>query len=666
MWNLNIWILVTILTCTNGYDRKCPHSSQWNFTSRSYECSDQKIYICLFDAIKSYASKAVFTASCGPEDLSREGFRYIVTPDLHQVRCTASRYQPFTFTTNGNSQCVLSKSLCNARGQILANNGISSTDRSCRCDYTQNYDYVIPPKDPCSCKPAEEDCSCYVRKCDDDKEMIADYRCLKRVETILPEDIKCPIINRIIPPEETDTVYKIQWQSVVTGSRTWSKQASVILIVVVIIYTVLIGFLFFSVPHVTSILLKSKLELSVKIKENKFVILNGDNVKIECNVKSYIPVRSVTWQNEVDGKIIQITPSTEKYEMDFGKRPSLTIHNFDAEDHGKYRCIVRNVIGMKNEIFGSCLNYMSTFNWLTKLVKVLQQIPAFHTEDMMYMTLHTYDIDLQSKPTEYNAYKGNDVTMDYDDQRKLIAVEWYKEGDKRTKLDVSNEQYSGGVPDNPSLTVRNSKIEDAGIYVCILIYDNEERKTSSFKLKIIPQVKIHKAILEHRADKMFLWPAICDTIDKQMQQNNIVVITGREGTGKSKICLELALFYDKNDYMIIKVDLSENYTIYTDIVHALLIIDDEKYTEDSLNDFMKHHSQVLLKRYIKVILTCSDLYLDIVKSVPEMNKLKNEAFIDINSCLTVKEKEKMLTKYMKVNNIATSASIESNFKDPVI
>ncbi|CAC5392564.1 unnamed protein product [Mytilus coruscus] len=278
------------------------------------------------------------------------------------------------------------------------------------------------------------------------------------------------------------------------------------------------------------------------------------------------------------------------------------------------------------------------------------------------------DIDLQSKPTECYVYKGMDVTMEqcYDDQRKPIAVKWYKEGDKRTELDVSNEQYSGGVPDNPSLTVRNSKIEDAGIYVCFMIYDNEKTKTSPFKLKIIPQVKIYKAILKHRADKTFIRPAICDTIDTQLQENNIVVISGREGTGKSRICLELASCYEKHDYMIMKVDLSENYTIYTDIADALLIIDDEKYSQDYINDFMKHHSQVLLKRNIKVILTCGNLNSDIVRSLPEINKLKKEAFIDINSCLTAEEKEKMLNQYMKVNNIAKSASNESNFKNPII
>lgn len=69
---------LTILTCANGYDikrydLKCPHASQWNFTSRSYGCSDQKMYLCLLDGLESDAAKSLFRGSCGPEDLSREG-----------------------------------------------------------------------------------------------------------------------------------------------------------------------------------------------------------------------------------------------------------------------------------------------------------------------------------------------------------------------------------------------------------------------------------------------------------------------------------------------------------------------------------------------------------------------------------------------------------------
>ncbi|CAG2203956.1 unnamed protein product [Mytilus edulis] len=375
-------VLIFLHHC-NAFTWKCPDNLQW-FLRSNYKCKD-KAYLCLFD-IEHSTYKEICRKG---EEIGREGFKYILTPNPDQVPCNASRYQPFTFTTNGNSQCTLRKSLCKSSGQIVASNGSFFADASCRCDYTRNFDYIIPPKDPCSCKPAEEDCSCHIRKCENDRVMIADYRCMKRVETILPEEIKCPIISRIIPPKETDPVDMKQFKQV-SSSRTWSKQASAILIVIVIVFTVLIGFLFLSVPNVTSILLKSKLELYMKRKENEFIILNGDRVKIECNFKSYIPVRSVTWQKEIDGEIIQITQYKDKYEMFFGEKPSLTINNFNAEDQGKYRCIIRNAIGLRNEMFVSCMLYMSSVNWLTRIVKVLQHIPAFYTKDMMYMTLHTY------------------------------------------------------------------------------------------------------------------------------------------------------------------------------------------------------------------------------------------------------------------------------------
>ncbi|XP_076095650.1 uncharacterized protein LOC143066723 [Mytilus galloprovincialis] len=395
------------------------------------------------------------------------------------------------------------------------------------------------------------------------------------------------------------------------------------------------------------------------------MILNGDNVKIECNVQSYIPVRSVTWLKVIDGEIIQITASENKYQIDFMNRPSLTIDNFNDEDQGKYRCIVKNVVGLRNEMFVSCRIFVSRFGWLTKFVSVLQHIPAFHTEDI---TLHNYDIDSQSKPTLYIVYKGDDITMEQhiNGRQKLVAVKWFKESDKWTELDLSNEQYTGGVPNCPYLTIKATTVENAGKYFCLLIYDNEDTQKALFKLKIIPQVKIYKALCKHRENKTFLRPAIFETIDKQMKENNIVVITGREGTGKSKICLELASIYDEKDYMVLTVDLSENYTIYTDIANALLIIDDNQYTQDSLNTFMKHLLPVMLERNIKVILSCRYLDLEIVSSVSEIIPFTGEPFIDMNSCLTPEEKEEMLRRYIKENNIAISAANVSNLVNPKI
>ncbi|CAG2198017.1 unnamed protein product [Mytilus edulis] len=254
------------------------------------------------------------------------------------------------------------------------------------------------------------------------------------------------------------------------------------------------------------------------------------------------------------------------------------------------------------------------------------------------------------------------VQQSANQQQRLIAVKWFKEGDTWTELDIYNDQFSGGVPDIPSLTIKVTGIKNAGKYFCLMIYDNGETQKALFKLKIIPDVKIYKALLKHREDITFIRPAICDTLDTQLQENNIVVITGREGSGKSKLCLELASCYDEKDYMIIKVDLSENHSTYTDIGNALLIIDEQQYTEDSLVVFMKHLLPVLTKRHIKVILTCRNLDLEIVRRIPEINKFKEKVFIDMDSCLTAKEKEEMLRSYMKLNQVTSSSSAESNFR----
>ncbi|CAG2248903.1 unnamed protein product [Mytilus edulis] len=86
----------------------------------------------------------------------------------------------------------ISKSFCNASGQILSDDGSSSTDAQLRCDYRQNYDYVIPPKDPCSVNQQ------------------------KKTAVVTLENV---MRTKIIPSEEADTVHKIQLLSVVTSSR---------------------------------------------------------------------------------------------------------------------------------------------------------------------------------------------------------------------------------------------------------------------------------------------------------------------------------------------------------------------------------------------------------------------------------------------------------------
>ena len=79
--------------------------------------------------------------------------------------CSVLHFQPFIFTTLGNSHCVFKKSLCDEEGQVLVDNGTTTRDRRCRCDYTKGFGYVSKTTDPCYCTPFNEDCSCVFKSC---------------------------------------------------------------------------------------------------------------------------------------------------------------------------------------------------------------------------------------------------------------------------------------------------------------------------------------------------------------------------------------------------------------------------------------------------------------------------------------------------------------------
>jgi hypothetical protein len=89
----------------------------------------------------------------------------VLVGQLHGVPCTKERFQPVKYWTNGSYNCVYEKSLCNEEGQIVFKNGTKISDRTCRCDYSKGYDFVVKPKDGCECIPSEEDCSCYHKTC---------------------------------------------------------------------------------------------------------------------------------------------------------------------------------------------------------------------------------------------------------------------------------------------------------------------------------------------------------------------------------------------------------------------------------------------------------------------------------------------------------------------
>lgn len=103
----------------------------------------------------------IFKISC----FKIAGFKLVLRPNMINSQCAKSRYQPMTFRTTGNSDCVFSRSICTEEGLVVHNIGTNLSDTTCRCDYRNGYTFVIEPKNKCYCLPFEEDCSCYRRNC---------------------------------------------------------------------------------------------------------------------------------------------------------------------------------------------------------------------------------------------------------------------------------------------------------------------------------------------------------------------------------------------------------------------------------------------------------------------------------------------------------------------
>lgn len=86
---------------------------------------------------------------------------------MDAVPCFGDRYQPgqMKYSTNVSSEFVFSKSLCSEEGQILYDKGSATQDVECRCDYTENYDFILRQNISRYCKPSEQDCACFKKQC---------------------------------------------------------------------------------------------------------------------------------------------------------------------------------------------------------------------------------------------------------------------------------------------------------------------------------------------------------------------------------------------------------------------------------------------------------------------------------------------------------------------
>ncbi|CAC5383304.1 unnamed protein product [Mytilus coruscus] len=228
-------IQTTVLTFVNAFTSQCPSQTQWNQRARAI-CTISDIYYCLYDVNKIQYAEACMD---GPQ-FDTPGYKIQIVGNLEGVQCETNRYQPFIFWTNGSDLCKFKKSLCTEEGQTLFSIGTNRADRTCRCDYTKGYVFVVRPKNRCFCMPLEEDCSCFIRHCPSGLVLTPDYKCAQ-VEDVVANSV-CPLTTGIVDQPKTPIQTSEQQDE---SSRYYNVQfkrrSQILSIVFLILVLLLIG-----------------------------------------------------------------------------------------------------------------------------------------------------------------------------------------------------------------------------------------------------------------------------------------------------------------------------------------------------------------------------------------------------------------------------------------
>ncbi|CAC5389978.1 unnamed protein product [Mytilus coruscus] len=154
---MKLWIFVLSV---ESYSLKCPSQASWKLRAQ-VTCNSTLKYFCLYNSVIGE-----YVEGCNGPDWDRKGSKRIYAGDFSRGDCIKQRFHPFIFWTNGSvSDCIYAKSICGEEGQVVYRDNSSKDDRTCRCDYENNYSFIRTPRNFCYCLPSEEDCSCYIKSC---------------------------------------------------------------------------------------------------------------------------------------------------------------------------------------------------------------------------------------------------------------------------------------------------------------------------------------------------------------------------------------------------------------------------------------------------------------------------------------------------------------------
>ncbi|CAC5390508.1 unnamed protein product [Mytilus coruscus] len=391
-------------------------------------------------------------------------------------------------------------------------------------------------------------------------------------------------------------------------------------------------------------------------------IIEGENFTITCEMRSLLSIKSVRWQK--DGHDINLDAA--KYKLNVSKS-SLTIENISEVDGGTYTCIVSN----------RCVSFLSAL-----LIRMKWDWASNHFKEYRKENQNSMAVNVHKLPTKYETeekQKGGEVSMKpllllSEDIKRVV---WYFKTEdifrdvKLEQLVDTNDgaaepdhhcfKYGGGTLKKPELVFKTD-VSDNGHYICFVVMEDGSIVSFRWKLRVFPQDTTYEAVLQHRVDKSYVKTSTVDMAVECLKNNGFVVIVGRKGTGKSKMCLQLESVFLEEDYRLLRFDKSPDRRKIADLesTKIIFILDDITILDQRL-DFLP---EVSGNSKAKVICTCRQVEMATLKGILQGKKLYSDnAVIDLDyNILTLEEKKKILEGL----SASTSSKLDEDLFNTII
>ncbi|XP_052063983.1 uncharacterized protein LOC127704129 isoform X2 [Mytilus californianus] len=169
-----IFLFVFYFRSSHTYVKRCPEMAELVIFSK-VKCNNDYEYHCL--ALHRIAFNNYKEECRTPEWVSLGNYPVLRGRYIDYETCPVSSYQTFLFRSNERYKCTYLKSMCSSDGQVEVNDGTTTSNKACRCDYNRGFAFVIRPQNQSACIPSQEDCSCYSKRCVEGQNLNPDYEC---------------------------------------------------------------------------------------------------------------------------------------------------------------------------------------------------------------------------------------------------------------------------------------------------------------------------------------------------------------------------------------------------------------------------------------------------------------------------------------------------------